>query len=731
MSGEAAIRAPLTPVGRPRRTKVPSILQFEAVECGAASLAMILARHGAWIPLEQLRAACGVSRDGAKASNVLKAARSFGLVAKGFKKETDKLSELPWPAIVHWNFNHFVVFEGFAKGRAWINDPASGPRSVSMQEFDEAFTGVVLAFEPSADFARTRKPPGLLQSLRRRLRGSEAAIALITVISLGLVVPGVVVPALAKMFVDGVLINHQERWVAPLLIGMLLTAAARGLLMLLQQRVLIGLEAKLATAGAAMFIWHVIRLPMSFFTQRHTGEVSSRVASNDEVAKLLSGEFSTTVIHLGEAVFFAIVMLTYDVVLGGVALALAVPNTVLLRAMQARMNQTSGRVLSVYGRLGAATVGTIQNIETLKGSGLERQAFERWAGHHANSLDATREQAMQSILLSLVPSLLGGLTGVAVLGLGAWRVMSGVLTIGDLVAFQTLAQSFSAPISSFVALGATTTSVRVALQRVDDALKNRIDPLVALEEQRTGDHQHAPMRGEVELADVVFGYSRLEPALLNGIDLHLQPGMRVALVGGSGSGKSTLGRLICGLLEPWSGEIRFDGKPIGSFSQADRARSVAYVDQDIFLFEGTVRDNLTLWSRDVPNEDLTRALADAALLDDLSGRSGQLDARVEEGGRNFSGGQRQRLEIARALAGNPSILVLDEATAALDPSTETIIDDNLRRRGCTCIIIAHRLSTVRDCDEILVLKQGSVVERGAHEALLALDAEYANLIRTS
>jgi NHLM bacteriocin system ABC transporter peptidase/ATP-binding protein len=732
MSVPAASQSPPTSAPRAsRRAKVPSILQFEAVECGAASLAMILAYFGAWIPLERLRTACGVSRDGAKASNVIRAAREFGLIAKGFKKEVEQLPDLTLPVIVHWNFNHFVVLEGFGKGRAWINDPGSGPRNVSMEEFDEAFTGVVLAFEKGPSFATTRKPPGLFASLKNRLQGSRSAFAIIVVIGLGLVVPGIAIPAFSKMFVDGILINHQERWVMPLLIGMLLTALMRAALTFFQQRILVRLETKLAVVGAAVFIWHVIRLPMSFFTQRHAGEIANRVEANDHVAKLLSGEFSNTVVNLGEAVFFALIMVTYDPLLGSIAIALEVPNYLLLRSLRERMQETQSRVLAAQGKLGAASVGTIQNVETLKASGLERQAFEQWCGHHANMLAAMRETSHQSLFLSVVPSLIKSLNAVAIVGLGAWRVMSGVLTIGDLVAFQTLAASFSEPIGSFVALGNTTTAVKVALQRVDDALKNRVDPLVTLASDAAAVEAHVPLRGEVELINIGFGYSLLEPALLEGVNLKLVPGMRIAFVGGSGSGKSTLGRLICGLLEPWAGEIRFDGRPIGSIPQASRARSISYVDQDIFLFEGPLSENLTLWNFNVPEEDITLALSDAAILDDVAVRPGQTEAHVEEGGRNFSGGQRQRLEIARALVGNPSILVLDEATAALDTSTEKVIDDNLRRRGCTCIIIAHRLSTIRDCDEIIVLSRGKVVERGTHESLMALEGEYANLVRSS
>ena len=690
---------------------------------------MILAHFGAWIPLEQLRSATGVSRDGAKASNILKGARKFGLVAKGFKKEVDTLAELEWPLVVHWNFNHYVVLEGFKGGRAWLNDPAWGPRSVSMEEFDEGFTGVALAFEPGPAFTKTAKPPGLLVALADRLRGSRQALAFISLLGIALVLPGIVIPAFAQVFVDGIVQNHQDRWLVPLVLAMAVTATMRGLLTLAQQRVLVRLETKLAVVGASSFVWHVIRMPMSFFTQRHAGEISNRVSANDRVAKLLSGQYSDTLLQMGTAMFFSIVMLTYDLPLAAVTIALAIPNYFVLRAMRDRMRQTSRRVLAAKGKVSAATIGAIHNIETLKGSGIEMEAFERWTGYHAKALSAMRELGAQSVPISVVPTTLSNLTNVTVLGLGAWRVMSGAITIGDLVAFQTLAASFAAPIAAFVALSTTTAAIRADLQRIGDALKNPVDPLVAAEQE--SNPNLSLLRGGVELVDVAFGYSALEPPLMEGINLKLNPGMRVALVGSSGSGKSTVGRLICGLLEPWAGEVLLDGQPINSISQASRARSLAYVDQDIFLFAGTVSENLTLWNRSVPDEDVTRALSDACMLDEVAVRPGQIDAWVEEGGRNFSGGQRQRLEIARALVGNPAILVLDEATAALDTTTEKLIDENLRRRGCTCVIIAHRLSTIRDCDEIIVLRYGKAIERGTHEDLMALGGQYATLIRST
>jgi NHLM bacteriocin system ABC transporter peptidase/ATP-binding protein len=699
---------------------------MEAVECGAASLAMVLAYHGAWVPLEQLRIECGVSRDGSKASNIIKAARRFGLAAKGFRKEPSTLHELPMPCIIHWNFNHFVVLEGFKGDKVFINDPAIGRRRIDMAELDLAFTGVVLAMEKTEAFKKLGKKPQGLKLLLRELGQSREAVTLLVIVSFALIVPGIVAAGFSKIFVDDILIKHANDWLVPLLIGMTITALFRAVLTALRQSLLLRLQAKLAVVMISRFLWHVMALPVEFFSQRHPGDVANRVAANEQIARLLSGGIAANALNLTSILVFAAAMAIYDVPLAAIGVGLSLVNVLALKLIAQRQQDLSSGLALEQGKLIGATVSAVRTIETLKASGLEDEAFSRWAGVHAKVLNAEQALAGSAIALELLPTLLSGLTVAAILGIGGLRVIEGSITLGSLVAFQSLMGSFAGPVNDLVNYIGSFQTIKGSLERLEDVYNYPAD--------RSGTTPAPPNRyppklsGRVELSNIQFGYSILEPPLLSDLSITVQPGARIALVGSSGSGKSTLGRLICGLYKPWSGEIRLDGWRLSEIPEQVFANSVAYVDQDIFLFEGTVRDNLTLWDNTVTEADLSRALKDAAIHEDIATRVGNYDCHVNEGGSNFSGGQRQRIEIARALVSNPSIIVLDEATGALDPITEKTIDDNLRRRGCTSIIIAHRLSTIRDCDEIIVLQRGAVVERGTHEQLLALQGAYAKLV---
>ena len=716
-------------LGRGGRKKVPTILQMEATECGAACLAMILAHYGHWSPLEELRVRCGVSRDGSKAVNILRAAREYGLKANGFRREPGRIFDLPFPMILFWNFNHFVVLEGYRNGTYYLNDPAIGRRTVTAEEFDQCFTGVCLGFEPTAALQRTGGPPSALAGLWKRVGTSHVPLLLVCLVTLLLIVPGLAIPTITKVFIDDVLLRGSADWLAPLLIGLGLTAFLRGGLTWMQQAVLARLEVKMALTASAGFFWHIFRLPMEFFSQRYAGDIANRVSSNDRVAQIISSELATNAIGLITVSFYAIVMFFYDALLTVVAAGMTVINILALTAVSRIREDASRQLLKEQGKVAGASVNGLTMIETLKASGNEGDFFARWSGIQANTLLAYQKQGSYTQLLNVVPPLVATLTTVAILGYGGLRVMEGALTIGGLVAFQSLAQSFSQPIEGLIRFAGNLQTVKGDIARLDDVLNYEPEARAAPGSGGEDSLPPAAPVGMIDIRDLTFGYSRHEKPLIRNFNLSVKPGQRVALVGGSGSGKSTIARLACGLLRPWSGEVLIDRQDLTSIPPEALAQTVAFVDQDIILFEGTVQDNVTLWDSTVPEIFVNEALRDAAILDEIMERVGRHEAPVEEGGRNFSGGQRQRLEIARALANRPAILVLDEATAALDPLTELQIDDRIRQRGCTCLIVAHRVSTIRDADEIIVLDRGEIVERGTHESLVAADSFYLRLVQ--
>jgi NHLM bacteriocin system ABC transporter peptidase/ATP-binding protein len=695
-----------------KRVRTPTVLQMEAVECGAAALAMVLAHHGRIVPLEELRLACGVSRDGSKASSMLRAARHYGLVAKGFRREPADLKELPLPMVVHWNFNHFLVVEGFGKERVYLNDPATGPRHVPCEEF-----------EGGGD------RPSMMAALRRRVSGSGVALAYMVLAGFALLVPGMITPTFSRIFVDNILVRGLTHWMTPLLWVMGAVTAVTILLVWLQQRYLLRFETKLALECSAKFFWHVLQLPVEFFAQRYAGEIGNRVELNDRIARLLSGDLATTALGVMVIAFYAVLMLQYDIVLATIAVVTAALNMAALRYVSRLRTDLNQRLLQDRGKAMGTAMGGLQTIETLKATGAESDFFARWSGQQAKVVNAQQRLQLATELLGAVPPLLLALDTALILGVGGVRVMDGHLSMGMLVAFQSLVLLFLSPVNRLVTLGGTLQEVRGDMARLDDVLRARTDPGAApADESQIAEDVPVKLSGALEMRGVSFGYSRLEPPLIENLDLVLRPGSRVALVGGSGCGKSTVAKLVSGLYEPWSGEILFDGRPRASIPRSVMINSLGVVDQEIFMFEGSVRDNISLWDATISESELARAGRDACIHEEVTARAGGYASRVAESGGNFSGGQRQRLEIARALAADPSILVLDEATSALDPATEKAIDDGIRQRGCTCLIVAHRLSTIRDCDEIIVLDRGKVVERGTHVALCAANGRYRELI---
>ncbi len=696
-------------------------------------MAIVLAYYGRMAPLEEVRIECGVSRDGSRAINIIKAARHYGLIAKGFRMEPDNLIQLGFPQIIHWNLNYFVVLEGIRGRRVYINDPASGPRRITWEELDQSFSGGTIQLERGPDFTAGGRQRSMVAALRRRATGLGLAMPFAVLAGLFLVIPGIVVPVLSKVFIDKILIGGMSDWIVPLLVGLASTAIIQAGLTWLQEYYLLRLGTKLAIRESSRFFWHILRLPVEFFNQRYGGEISSRVVINDRVATTISKQLAKSLINLIMVTFYVALMMAFSAQLTLIVVVMSMVNIVVLKAMTRERMDRSQHVLVEEGKLIGVAMGGLQSIETLKAAGRESDFFSKWAGHQAKFVNAQQALARLSTAFDKVPGLMASLNSAIMIMAGGLQIMEGRMTIGTFVAFQSLVPNLMGPFGQLVQMAGSIQELGGDMRRIDDVLECPLDGSVTRAETALQDfppHQ-IKLSGGMEMRAVSFGYSRLEPALIDDFSLTLKPGQRMALVGASGSGKSTVAKLITGLYQPWSGSITFDGLAPERIPRRVFTNSVAIVDQDIFLYEGTIEDNLTLWDATVPHEDIVAATRDAEIHDDVSARPGGYEYHADEMGANFSGGQRQRLEIARALVNNPSILVMDEATSALDPLTEEKIDANLRRRGCSCLIIAHRLSTIRDCDEIIVMEKGRIVQRGTHEEMKKIDGPYARLIQGS
>lgn len=731
------------------RVKTPTVLQIEETECGAACLAIILWHYGCYIPLEELRVATGVSRDGSKASNMVEAAQHYGLIAKGYRYEPEDLPSLHLPIIVFWNFVHYVVVDGFGRDKVYLNDPATGPRTVSSADFNKAFTGVVLTFEPGPDFKREGQKPSVVRGLRERFRHAGLPLAFILLASVALMVLQLITPTFANVFIQRFLIENQTQHIDVLLAAVAATALLFGAFTWVQQMYLLRMQTKLSLGMSSRFLWHVVRLPLSFFSQRYAGEIGTRVALNDTLAQLLSGTLATNILGVLLIGILAVFMFKYDVVLSLLAIAIGALNLVALRLVSRRRKDQNQRLLQEQAVLLGIAMNGLRSIETIKAGGSESDFFEQWAGHQTRVINAEQDFGLSTQSLAAVPVLLAGINTTAILVVGGWRVISGNLTIGELVAFQLLVGFFLAPIAGLVTFGSSLQEAVADVHRLDDVLRN---PMEVQSNGASESREPAPSNGShsegngsvpngkptlmssrligrVELKGVSFGYNPLEPPLIDDFSLAIEPGHRVALVGASGSGKSTVVKLVSGLLQPWKGEILFDGMARLEVPPQIRTDSMAVASQEIVLFEGTIKQNLTLWDTTIPFTAIVQAAKDAQIHDVIAAQPSGYDYVLREDGSNFSGGQRQRLAIARALAGNPSVLILDEATSSLDTVAEQMVDDAIRERGCTCLIVAHRLSTIRDADEIIVLENGKVVQRGTHAAMIDTDGPYARLIK--
>ena len=708
--------------------KVPVVMQMEALECGAASLTMILAYYGKWIPLEQVRADCGVSRDGSNAKNVLKAARSYGLTAKSYRYEPEDLKKNgKFPCIIHWNFNHFVVLDGFKGNKAYLNDPAKGSYSVPMETFDKSFTGICLMFEPSESFEPGGKPKSVLSFAKKRLKGAGAAIAFVVLTTVISSLIGIINPAFSRIFLDRLLTGENPEWFMTFLFAFAGMGAVQLIVQWIQTVYSLKINGKLSVVGSTEYMWKVLRMPMEFFSQRMAGDIQQRQGMNASAAQSLVQTFAPLALNTVMMVFYLVVMIRYSFVLTLVGLASIVINIAVSRIISKKRINITRVSMRDSGKLAGATVAGIEMIETIKASGAENGFFEKWAGYQAsvNTQQVRFERLNQ--YLGMIPTFVSSLANTAVLILGVYFTINGEFTVGMIMAFQGFLGSFTAPAQTLISAGQTLQEMRTQMERVEDVMEYPTD--VNYDNDAVSeDEEYDKLTGNVELKNVTFGYSRLAEPLIRDFNLTLKTGGRVAFVGTSGCGKSTLSKLISGLYKPWSGEILFDGKPISDIDRNVFTGSLAVVDQDIILFEDTIANNIKMWDNSIEDFEMILAARDAQLHEDIMRRDGGYNYKITEGGKDFSGGQRQRMEIARVLAQDPTIIILDEATSALDAKTEFEVVKSIKDRGITCIVVAHRLSTIRDCDEIIVLDNGAVVERGTHEELYAKNGVYTQLV---
>ena len=716
------------PPGKSKAAKVPVVMQMEALECGAACLAMVLAYYGKWMPLEQVRVDCGVSRDGSKAGNVMKAARSYGLEAKGYRMGLEAVKGISaFPCIIHWNLNHFVVLCGFRGNHACINDPARGSVKVTMDEFDKAFTGIVMVFTPTENFEPDGKRTSTLAFARKRLSGAGAAMAFVMLTSIIGYVFTLLNPAFSRFFMDRLLTGENSELLTPFIALVAAVSLLQVFVAAIRAVYSLKINGKMAVVGSGSFMWKVLKMPMEFFSQRMAGDLLTRHKANETIAEQLVNTLTPLALSAVMMVFYLVVMLRYSPLLTLVGLVSILINIVMSRVIsEKRVNITRVQTRDA-GKLMSATVSGIRMVETIKASGAENGYFQRWAGYQASVNEQNTKYTRLNQYLGFIPAFITTLANALVLVLGIWLCMRGEFTLGMVTAFQSFLASFLSPAMTLVTAGQTLQEMRTQMERVQDVMEYPEDPYFS-DAPVSEDEDYDKLTGAVELRNVTFGYSKLDPPLIENFSLNLKPGGRVALVGASGCGKSTISKLISGLYQPWSGEILFDGKPISEIDRAVFTGSVAVVDQDIILFNDTIANNIKMWDDSIEDFEVILAARDAQIHDDIMARPGGYQGKITEGGRDLSGGQRQRLEIARVLAQDPHIVIMDEATSALDARTEYEVTNAVKERGVTCIIIAHRLSTIRDCDEIIVLDHGKVVERGTHEELFKKGGYYTELI---
>ena len=706
--------------------KVPVIMQLEALECGAASLAMIMAYYGKWVPLEQVRLDCGVSRDGSKAKNIYLAAENYGFEVKAYRASPESVKENgKFPCIIHWNMNHFVVLNGFRGNHVYINDPARGTVKISWDEFDKAFTGIVLEPVPSPDFKPGGKRKSTLDFAAKRLAGTGAAVVFVMLTTAISYLFGIADSVTSRIFIDRLLTGINKDWVNPFMLIMILLAAINLTVSWVQTIYSLKINGKMAIAGNASYMWKVLHLPMEFFSQRLAGDIQSRAGMNASIAGTLVGTFAPLLLNTVMMIFYLVLMIRQSVLLTLIGFSTLILNIIMSRIISNRRINITRVQMRDSAKLESTTASGIEMIETIKASGAENGFFQKWAGFQASVNAQNVKAAKEQQFIGIIPAFFSTVANYAVLIAGVYLTMDGRFTLGSVLMFQGFLGSFMSPAMTLISAGQTIQEMRTQMERIEDVMEYPDDPSLDNEPviEKTG-----KLKGNILIKNITFGYSRLEEPVIKDFSLSLKTGERVAIVGSSGSGKSTMSKLISGLYQPWSGEILFDGHKRSDYPREVMTGSIAVVDQDITVFEDTISNNIKMWNDDIQDFEVILAARDAMLHDDITKLPGGYEYKLQSGGKNISGGQRQRMEIARVLAQDPSIIILDEATSALDAKTEYGVINAIRDRGITCIVIAHRLSTIRDCDEIIVLDHGEIAERGTHDELMTKGGIYSDLV---
>ena len=708
--------------------KVPVVMQLEALECGAACLTMILAYYGKIVPLEQVRSDCGVSRDGSNAGNIMKAARYYGLEASGYRIEPEYLKDnAEFPCIIHWDFNHFVVLKGFKGKKVYLNDPGRGEVEMGMEEFDRSFTGICLMFKPGESFVPGGKRKSTLNFAVNRIKTAKSALMFMIATGVITTILSVISPIFSRIFVDKLLGGQNSRWVNPFITLLALFNIVQLVMAWINAVYSLRLNGKIAAEGNASYMWKVLHLPMGFFSQRMAGDIQGRKSSNAGIAGTLVNTFAPLAMESVMMVFYLAVMLRYSIMLTAVGLAANLANVFVSRYISKKRINLSRAQFRDSAKLASFTVSGVEMIETVKASGAENAFFSRWAGYQASANAQQAKFTKLNSTVGIVPSVVSSLCGIIVEFLGVYLIMKGEFTVGKVMAFQGFLSSFTAPATTLISAGQTIQEMRTQMERIDDVMEYPDD--ATLKEQSPDEvEDYGKLSGSIEFRDVSFGYSPLAAPLISGMSFKVNPGDKIAFVGNTGCGKSTITKLISGLYTPRSGEILFDGKPLNEIDKNIFRGSVAVVDQDIILFEDTIANNIKMWDNSIEDFEMILSARDAQIHEDIVKREGGYNAKLNEGGSNLSGGQRQRLEIARVLAQDPTIIIMDEATSALDAQTEFDVVKSINDRGITCIVVAHRLSTIRDCDCIYVIKSGSIIDCGRHEQLMESCEYYRTLV---